>query len=39
MNLAVFARTEMLEHLTIYRAIFHEAAFNGISLPFFSNFI
>ncbi|MBT2688401.1 hypothetical protein J7I93_09430 [Bacillus sp. ISL-47] len=35
---AVLARGEWIEFLTIYRAIFHGFAFNGISMPFFSKF-
>lgn len=38
MNQAVFARGEM-KHLYLCRAIFHDAAFNGIRMPFFSNLI
>lgn len=38
MSQAVFAREEM-KHLYLCRAIFHDAAFNGIRMPFFSNSI
>ncbi|MBP2241910.1 hypothetical protein J2Z40_002483 [Cytobacillus eiseniae] len=38
MTQAVFARGEM-KHLYLCRAIFHDAAINGIRLSFFSNCI
>ncbi|MDQ0271509.1 RAxF-45 family protein [Cytobacillus purgationiresistens] len=34
MSGAVLAREEWIEHLTIFRAIFHEVAVNGTSMPF-----
>lgn len=39
MNEVVLMRGKWIEHLTIFRAIFAVFAFNGISMPFFSNLI
>jgi hypothetical protein len=39
MNNAVLVRGDWMSYLSICRAIFHEAAANGTSLPIFSNFI